>query len=393
MLLQDRVTITGREATPEGYLRITARMARTGIQEYLGDELGIEDADAPNKRYRIWRPADEVFDREALGSFALKPVTDDHPPELLSTMNVKDYMVGHAGENVVRDENFVRVTLMITDAIAISKIAEGKVELSAGYTTDLDWTSGQTEDGESYDAVQRNIRGNHIALVDAGRCGGECRLDDQSFVGDCACASCQQKVTEMSGNTPDPNKKAMKTVQIDGLSVDLAEDAAALVQRLVAERDEARSTEKRISKDYWDREKRIQAELSAKDEELAKLRNITSAEAVAAACDARLDIMTRAMEYLPDEYNTKGKTNAQIARDAVSNALGADYVKDRDDAYVLAMFDTMGIEPAQGTTLGRALTSKQQVVQQMSGQEQYRQHLSDAWRNPGVLPNQQASSR
>ena len=61
---------------------------------------------------------------------------------------------------------------------AIDAVEAGTVELSNGYSFKLDMTAGRTPDGEGYDGVQRQIRGNHVALVEAARCGSACRLGD-----------------------------------------------------------------------------------------------------------------------------------------------------------------------------------------------------------------------
>jgi Uncharacterized protein conserved in bacteria (DUF2213) len=71
--------------------------------------------------------------------------------------------------------------LIIKDATAISAIKGGKAELSVGYSADLDWTAGVTADGERYDAIQRAIRGNHIAICSQARGGSQLRIGDSSM--------------------------------------------------------------------------------------------------------------------------------------------------------------------------------------------------------------------
>jgi len=67
---------------------------------------------------------------------------------------------------------------MISDATAVQKIQDGKRGLSMGYLVDIKHESGTTPDGEAYDAIQTNLRMNHIALVDQGRAGAKVRIGD-----------------------------------------------------------------------------------------------------------------------------------------------------------------------------------------------------------------------
>lgn len=127
---------------------------------------------------REYRPPDEVFHADSLASFALAPVTDDHPAEGAVTDENADRVkpVGQLGENVRRDGDHVAATLSILPRAAVRKVEGGKVQLSCGYTCDLDETPGVTPNGERYDAIQRNIRGNHVAIVEVGRAGPTARI-------------------------------------------------------------------------------------------------------------------------------------------------------------------------------------------------------------------------
>jgi hypothetical protein len=144
----------------EGYL------TRAGIFVYR---------DAKGKTIRELRPPEEVMHPDALASFALVPVTNEHPPQALTADNAKQYAVGSVSESVAPEGDKVRATLMITDADAIAAFDAGRSELSCGYTADVVIEPG-TWQGQRYDAKQTNIRGNHVALVDAGRAGPTCSI-------------------------------------------------------------------------------------------------------------------------------------------------------------------------------------------------------------------------
>src|SRR5690606_4312017 len=111
----------------------------------------------------------------------------------------KKYSKGIVGGEIARDGEFIRVPMCIMDKAAIDDVKGGKRELSAGYSCDIDWTAGQTEDGQAYDAIQKNIRINHVAVVDAARGGPALRIGDNN-----------------------PGKDiAMKTIMVDGLTVSM----------------------------------------------------------------------------------------------------------------------------------------------------------------------------
>jgi hypothetical protein len=112
-----------------------------------------------------------------LATFGGKAVTLEHPPEMLTAENTREYAVGFTGTEVVYDQGFVRVVVTLTDQEAIDAVLQGDaVEVSAGYEVDLDPTPGVAPDGQPYDAVQRNIRCNHLAVTRRGRAGPEVRL-------------------------------------------------------------------------------------------------------------------------------------------------------------------------------------------------------------------------
>ena len=69
--------------TVEGFLICrNVPIARTGEMEYLESELKPDGSNS--KMVTVCRSPDEVFSEAALSSFEGKPVTDEHPPELLT---------------------------------------------------------------------------------------------------------------------------------------------------------------------------------------------------------------------------------------------------------------------------------------------------------------------
>ena len=160
--------------TGEGFLICkNVPIARTGSQDYLGRELGLTDGNA-DKIIAVIRSPDEVFSEAALASFEGKPVTNDHPPTLIGPDDVKTYEMGHA-QNIRRGtgewKDFMIADLHIHDRDLIDAIQNGKREISCGYECDY----VKNTDG-TYS--QKNIRGNHVAVVDRGRAGKRAAILD-----------------------------------------------------------------------------------------------------------------------------------------------------------------------------------------------------------------------
>lgn len=218
MFIRDAAAATSREVTPEGFLRVRARIGRAGLHNYTAAELGTPAGFAPGDTVRVWRPADEVFDPASMASFGGKPVTDDHPPVMVTSRNWKQFAIGHCAGSVGRDEDDHLVTdLHIADAAAAERALAG-AELSNGYHADFVFEPGTTPDGEPYDAIQRNIRGNHVALVRAGRCGSTCRVGDAAVEAGCSCG--EEPAQELSAAAETPASSGPDPAVLDALVQD-----------------------------------------------------------------------------------------------------------------------------------------------------------------------------
>jgi len=158
---------------PEGFLLCRdVPIARTGEQLYADGEVpGIEPG--PDGVIRVQRDPEEVFREETLASFAGKPVTNDHPPEGVSPANWRRYSVGTT-QNPRRMGDLLVADLLVTEASAIRAVRSGKRQVSCGY--DADYQSTGPGRGR-----QINIVGNHVALVERGRCGSRCSIGDQAM--------------------------------------------------------------------------------------------------------------------------------------------------------------------------------------------------------------------
>lgn len=162
--------------TPEGFLVCrSVPIARTGAQTYLPEEIGLPGG-APVSVFRTER---EVFSPAALASFEGKPVTLGHPPEDVSPRNAASYARGHV-QNVRRgtgpDACYILADLFLTDPALIDRVRGGLREVSCGYRC--------VYAGGPRGVEQRAIRGNHVAVVEAGRAGSRVAIRDGQTVPD-----------------------------------------------------------------------------------------------------------------------------------------------------------------------------------------------------------------
>ena len=212
------------QITPEGYLVCDAAVTRTGVFDYL-DERG--------KLIRELRAPEEVFCPASLATLALQPITFLHPArQRVDADNVREVQVGVTGENVTHDDQFVNVRVKITDKVvvdyALARRKSGKdVELSCGYRADVVAVSGEHPVEGRYDAVQKNIRYNHVSVVPEGRAGAQVKLK----------LDAQQKEKSMF-------KFIRNAMKLDGFAMDAIEaevpaETKGILDRLAAKLDEA----------------------------------------------------------------------------------------------------------------------------------------------------------
>lgn len=340
------------EKTSDGYLVASARVARSGIQIYTGAEMGRPDLDT----VAVFRPEEEVFNDATMRTFAYRPMTNDHPESDVTADNWKKLAIGQVGGEVARDGEYIRVPLVLMDAAAIADYENGKRELSAGYSCDIEWTAGVTDTGERYDAIQRNIRNNHLALVDRGRAGSKARIGDK------------QTKTEVT--------KTMGTRKIthDNLTIEVSEQAAEVIAELNRRIEEAAL---KASEEL----EAVRAEVDAKDAliaerdtEIEKLKAAEmTPEKMADAVAKRVELETNARRLVDMELSG---TDAEIKKAVLVELLG-DSMKDKSEAYIDARFDAeldkLDDDAGRDTKHQRHGDSDQK-------RPTYEQRLTDAWR-------------
>lgn len=251
--VQMQITITDRksfavpsqrEYTDEGFLRVPGRVARDGVQEYLASELGL-DGD-PNRIVKVYRPAEEVFAQESLDSYHGVDVTIEHPGDMVNAENYKAVTAGVVRSGGIQDGNHVKVEMIIKAADAIKAVESGKAELSAGYTAIYDDNVPDELASQGIEFIQRNIRINHVALVDRARAGASARL----FDGKKGVPKMPISVTLDSKRSVEVEDKATAALisdTLESLNKRVA-DAEAAQAKAEAERDEAMEEKEKADK-------------------------------------------------------------------------------------------------------------------------------------------------
>lgn len=356
MNLFDSFVLDGVRRTNDGYLAAFARVARTGIQKYKGHELGRPDLG----EVRLYRPPEEVFHADALRSFAHRPVTFKHPPVPVTAKNWKKYAGGQTGEDVVRDGEFVRVPMVMMDAALINAYEkDGVRELSFGYSTDIRWTAGITDAGESYDAVQTAIRGNHLAVVPVARGGDKLRIGDANDT--MTCPECGAVVSADTDTCPncgydfsdddnlEDGVKPMKLV-IDGLSVNVAdEQSGSIIEKHITtlskklkdqdeEFDQFKKKKKKDDEEVTDAKKMADAltgEVAVLKKQLEDAQ--VTPEKLDIMVKARAELIDRAKMLVDAKYVFDGKTIETIRKEAVLAKLG-DAAKTMNDGAIEGAF-------------------------------------------------------
>ena len=160
----DSIPLSDTYFTPEGYLIDNPILTRVGIFEYHNADGSVR---------RELRLPEEVFAAESLASYKGKPVILTHEAGLVDVENVQQEHIGTILSEGIQDGDNVRAQIVIHDAESLDY---GLRELSLGYTQTPDETPG-VWNGQPYDAIQRNIQINHIALVEKARAGEQARLN------------------------------------------------------------------------------------------------------------------------------------------------------------------------------------------------------------------------
>lgn len=327
----DRVKIGETRVLDDGYLVATARVARTGVQQYLASEIGDIAYSAgfkPNDVVRINRPESEVFAEDTLKSITRVPVTVDHPKENVTAENWAKFAVGDVGDSFAKDGEWIVVNPMIKDSDAIKAASTTHKEISMGYTANI----VEAKDKAIADFDMVDIKMNHLALVPRGRAGSQARIGDSwgaNPIND-----------NQTGSTPTNQRgghMTTKTVVLGDKAVQVLVEDAAEVERFKADSAKALS----------DAQSAHKTAIEAKDSEIGELK-VKVADAEKALADAKaidVDALVAArtelvaqVKAIDSAIEVSGKSDAELRKAAVIKKLGDEAVADSNDAEISGMF-------------------------------------------------------
>ncbi len=313
-----------------GFMRGKAYATKPGVVSYRRPDGSTR---------RELRPPAEVLKPESMATLRSVPIVNGHPKEkLLTPETVKVLTVGWTGSDVSADPQtgIVTVDAVIADAAAIRDAQAGKLGLSCGYQMDLDPTPGEFN-GERYDAIQTNIRYNHVAMTGAPRLGSDMRfvrLDSNDDL-----------IVQDETDT-DKRRPAMAKIRIDDVEFEVADNAlASAVAAGLGKRDErikALSTEATTAT----------ARADSADSELKTLKASTlSADQINAGVKARLSTLGKAAKVIKDQsvLDSLPEKNERDIMTAAIQARQSDVKLDgKSDEYVQARFDAVMESVAAG---------------------------------------------
>lgn len=167
-----------RETDENGFLHVGAsHITKATVNPYYGREIpGWQESGLdPEAIYYGLRDPEEL--QASLETWAGLPLHIEHHIDSAEEPQ-KLTRVGAVGTGAVWNPPYVNAPLTVWDRAAIDAIEDGSFrELSCAYRYDPDFTPGSYE-GSPYDFIMRNIRGNHVALVEEGRAGPDVVVAD-----------------------------------------------------------------------------------------------------------------------------------------------------------------------------------------------------------------------
>lgn len=161
----DSMPLNRASFTKEGYLVDRPILTSIGIFEYHNPDGSVR---------RELRLPEDVFDPDSLKSYKGKPIIITHEAEKVDKNNIRKEQIGTILSEGYRSGDDVRAEIIIHDTDNMKR--SGLKELSLGYELDLEETPGEWN-GQHYDAIQHNVRVNHLALVKEARAGDQARLN------------------------------------------------------------------------------------------------------------------------------------------------------------------------------------------------------------------------
>ena len=300
--------------TDEGFVMDAPIIGRTGILEYRNVDGSIR---------REYRPPEEAFNVDSLASIRGKPITQLHHGLVTSANYFNSHPVGTVISDGRQDGNNIRA-----DVVIYSLDTEDR-ELSCGYQTELEETSGVTEDGQHYDAIQRNIRYNHLAIVPRGRAGNaRLNMDGNQSIEEVETMSA--KVIFKADNGIEYEVPAEVKVAYDAM-VEKADATKKDLDAMTAKFDSATAEIEKLKADAEKKEADFKAKFDEAVKTTIELRSIAQKHGIEKADEMSNDEIKKAVvAKVHPKLNLDGKSAEYIA-------VAFDLAKDTDVQHEDAM--------------------------------------------------------
>lgn len=200
-----------KQVDSNGYWLIKKNpISKVGVFPYLGKT--IDDSCEPNKIYKVFRSPETLRQSVPTWDNPPKPFINDHEMLGEGFTEIDDRPVQGIIYNPVFDEDkgVLYADLGVYSESLKSEIENGKKELSLGYFCKYTKQRG-VFNGETYDYIQTDMVGNHIALVDSGRCGSDVKVFDHK----CTMDSIDINPTDFKADSPENTNDFQKNCDCD----------------------------------------------------------------------------------------------------------------------------------------------------------------------------------
>lgn len=220
--------VTFRWHDQDGRMHVDkSNLTRVQVAPYRGNEIpGWERRGLlPTKVYYGFRPPEELSNPETIKSVIGIPIQLNHHLDYPDAPAM-DTRVGSTGDHAAFDGTFLSNSLHIQNENACQRIRDGSMrQLSLAYRYDPDFDSPGEYKGQKYDFTMRNIRGQHLALVEEGRAGDTCVVEDHALK--------EQNSMDMEDKLPPTGAKdAGGDAEVEKTEVSIAGAIESLVQIL-----------------------------------------------------------------------------------------------------------------------------------------------------------------
>ena len=304
--------MSNREFDSNGWYEVKDNpISKAGVFQYLGKNISNELE--PDRIYNVWRPESELNNQETINSFKLVPWIPYHEMLGKDFTPAEDVGVqGTTGEQIYYKDGKLLANIKVYGEKLAKIIEDGIKELSLGFRCLWEITSGTTPDGESYDVIQREIRGNHLASVPSGRMGSDVAVMDRSvFALD---QNDAVKIeTNQNGETMELKEALAKIKELEAKLAKNAEDMKA-----------AKDAEVKAAEDADAKAKEKEAEYAEKDEKNG-------------AMDEAIEALTKTVTELSEEV--KVIKSSAVDANTVMKALAEKNVLAEKSAAIVGAFD------------------------------------------------------